>query len=376
MAPIYLDHNSSTPLAPEALAAMRPYLEEHQGNAASAHAAGRPLAEAVERARAALASLLGADPADVVFTSGGTESNNWVVNAAVPRGRERGAHLVVSAVEHFSIGENARALAGLGCTVTVVPVDLGGRVDAGRVIEALRPETRLVSVMLAQNEVGTVMPVAEIAREARRRGVLVHTDAAQAVGKIPVDVGALGVDLLSVAGHKLYGPKGVGALYIRPGVSLEPWMRGAPHERGLRAGTLNVPGIVGLGAAAETAARHLATEGPRLLALAVRLFEGLDRRVPGMALNGVPLADPARLPNTVNVSFPGVRSYELLPRVPEVATTAGAACHSGDPRPSATLTAMGLPLDRALGAVRFSLGRATTEEEVDRAVALFAAAMA
>jgi cysteine desulfurase len=367
---IYLDHNSSAPLAPEALEAMLPYLRDHHGNAASSHAAGRLLAAAVGEARAGVAALIGADPEEITFTSGGTESNNWVLAGALPE-RGAGAHVVISAVEHFSIAACARRLEAHGCALTVVPVDGEGRVDARAVIAALRPHTKLVSLMLAQNEVGTLQPLAEVAAAARERGVPVHTDAAQAVGKVPVDVRALGVDFLSLAGHKLYGPKGIGALYIRRGVALAPWMLGAPHERGLRAGTLNVPGIVGLGAAARLAQAKLPGEVPRLRALSGRLWEGLRARLPGLALNGPPLDDERRLPNTVNVSFPGWRSYELLPRVPEVATTPGAACHSGDPKPSSTLLAMGLAPKRAAGAVRFSLGRATTEAQIDRAVELF-----
>jgi cysteine desulfurase len=372
---LYLDHNSSAPLAAEAFEAMRPFLTEHHGNAASAHAAGRVLAGAVERAREQLAALIGASADEVVFTSGGTESNNWALTAVMEADPSRPGHLVTSTVEHFSVLENARRLQARGAEVTFVPVDGEARVDARAVTDAMRPGTRLVSLVLAQNEVGTLQPLAEVAAAARARGVVVHADAAQAVGKVPGDVRALGVDLLSVAGHKLYGPKGVGALYVRRGLTIGPWMLGAPHERGLRAGTLNVPGIVGLGAAAELAGRMLPADVARMRDLSRRLLAGLSARVPGLALNGRPLDAPDRLPNTVNVSFPGATSYDLLPRVPEVAVTAGAACHSGDPRPSATLVAMGLPLERALGAVRFSLGRGTTEAEVDRAVSLFAEAL-
>ncbi len=360
---IYLDHNSSCPLCPEAFEAMRPYLVEVQGNAASAHAVGRRLAEAVGEARAALAALIGAEPDEIVFTSGGTESNNWVMNGVRP------GHVVVTAVEHFSVLENARRRAARGGRATIVPVSIEGRVDPEAVAAAIADDTRLVSVMLAQNEVGTVEPVAEVARAARDRGVLVHTDASQAVGKIPVDVRALGVDLLTIAGHKLYGPKGVGALYVRRGVELEPWMLGAPHEKGLRAGTQNVPGIVGLGAAARVAAAKLPHEMPRLRELSRRFFAALAERVPGLLLNGPPLDDPARLPNTVNVSFPGVAGFTLLSRAPEVLATPGAACHSGEPSPSSTLLAMGLAKERAGGAIRFSLGRSSTAELLDRAAA-------
>lgn len=371
---LYFDHNSSAPLCREALDAMLPYLAAHHGNAASAHEPGRRLARAVEEARASVAALLRASPEELVFTSGGTESNDWVMNGALPED-PRGTHVVVSAVEHFSVLESARRLERLGAAVTVVPVDETGRADPDEVVRALRPSTRLVALMLAQNEVGTLQPVAEVAAACRARGVFVHCDAAQAVGKVEVDVGRLGADTLTVAGHKLYGPKGVGALYVRRGATLRPWMLGAPHEGGRRAGTLNVPGIVGLGAAARAAQALFPHEEARQRALSRRLFAGLARAVPGLSLNGPPIDDPARLPNTVNVSFPGVRSFDLLPRVPEVATTGGAACHSGDPRPSTTLTAMGLPLERALGAVRFSLGRSTTEGDVDHAVARFAAAL-
>lgn len=373
---IYLDHNSSTPLASEAFEAMRPYLTEVHGNAASGHAAGRRLAAAVEEARASLASLVHSEPDEIVFTSGGTESNNWVFGA-VEALHPDGGGIVVSAVEHFSVGEQARRLATRGFRLATLPVSAEGRVDPADLVTSLSADTRLVSIMVAQNEVGTVQPIAEIARLVREHapGALVHADAAQAVGKIPVDFRALGVDLLSIAGHKLYGPKGIGALAIRRGVVLPSWMLGAPHEKGLRAGTLNVPGIVGLGAAARVAQEILPSEVGRLRELAATLFAELSSAAPGVFLNGPRLEDPARLPNTVNVSFP-VLSYELLPRVPEVATTAGAACHSGDPRPSATLLALGLPRERALGAVRFSLGRSTTEADVRRAAALFGAALA
>lgn len=375
MEPIYLDHNSSTPLCPEALDAMLPFLSRWHGNAASAHVAGGRLAAAVEEARASLASLIGAQPEEVVFTSGGTESNNAVLRGVLEPGAEPGAHVVVSSVEHPSVAANARRLEARGCEVTVVGVDGEGRLHPRAVADAVEPATRLVSLVLGQNEVGTLQPVAEVARLLRGRGVLLHTDAAQAVGKVEVDVRALGVDLLSVAGHKLYGPKGVGALFVRRGVRLVPWMLGAPHEGGARAGTLNVPGIVGLGAAARVARASLPAEVPRLRALSCRLFEGLAARVPGLLLNGPPLDCEDRLPGTVDVSFPGQRSDQLLLRVPGVAVTPGAACHSGQARPSATLLAMGLGVERALGAVRFSLGRGTTAEEVDRAVELFAAAV-
>ncbi|MCM2257325.1 MAG: cysteine desulfurase [Vicinamibacteria bacterium] len=365
---IYLDHNSSAPLCPEAFEAMRPFLVDVQGNAASSHAVGRRLAEAVAEAREALAALIGSAPDEIVFTSGGTESNNWVMNGVGP------GHVVVTAVEHFSVLENARRRAARGGSATIVPVSLEGRVDPAAVAAALREDTRLVSVMLAQNEVGTVEPVTAVAQAARARGVLVHTDASQAVGKIPVDVAQLGVDLLTIAGHKLYGPKGIGALYIRRGVELEPWMLGAPHEKGLRAGTQNVPGIVGLGAATRVAAAKLPVEGPRLRELSKRFHAALASRVPGLLLNGPGLDDLDRLPNTVNVSFPRVAGFTLLTRVPDVLATPGAACHSGEPSPSSTLLAMGLAKERAGGAIRFSLGRASTAAALDRAAALVATA--
>jgi len=372
---IYLDHNSSTPLAPEAFEEMRPFLTEHHGNAASAHSAGRYLAEAVEVSRKRVADLVGAPAGDIVFTSGGTESNNWVLNGVARAGSASRRHVVISGVEHFSVAQSSGLLENEGYAVTVVPPDGDGRIDPARLLAAFRSDTLLVSLMLAQNEVGALEPVAEVTRAAREMGILSHSDAAQAVGKIPVDVERLGVDFLTIAGHKLYGPKGIGALFLRPGSPVASWMLGAPHERGLRAGTLNVPGIVGLGSAAKLAKEKLGIEVPRLRRLSSRLWRGLLSRIEGVLLNGPPLESEDRLPNTVNVSFPGIRSYELLPLVPEVATTAGAACHSGDPRPSATLMAMGLSFERAIGAVRFSLGSGTTEEEIDRTVELFAEGM-
>jgi len=369
MDPIYLDYNATTPIAPEVAAAMQPTLTELWGNPSSGHVYGRRARAAVEEARAQVAALLGCEPEEILFTGGGSEANNQAIKGVAEAMRERGEALVTLAIEHPAVLQPCRYLAARGCRVTFLPVDGHGRVDPEAVRAALTPRTILVTVMHANNEVGTIQPIAEIAAIARERGVLVHTDAAQSVGKIPTDVRELGVDLLTVAGHKLYAPKGVGALYVRAGVPLPPLIHGAGHERGRRAGTENLPGIVGLGAACALARRERSEAEARLRRLRDRLHEGLAARVPGLLLNGHP---EHRLPNTLNLSFPGTTGDDLLARTPEIAASTGSACHSGHTEPSAVLTAMGLPPRRALGAVRLSLGRGTTEAEVDRALSLLA----
>ncbi len=359
---IYLDHNASTPIAPEVREAMLPYLEEGYGNPSSTHWAGAPAAEAVSGARAKLAEVLGCAPAEVVFTSGGTEANNTALKGVVEASGVARPHLVVSAVEHPAIVEPCRHLERHGAEVTYVPVDGTGLVDPDDVARAVRPETVLVSVMHANNEVGTIEPIAEISRVAREAGVLVHTDAAQSVGKVPTRVDDLGVDLLSVAAHKFYGPKGVGALYVRAGTRLESLMHGAGHESGRRAGTENVLLDVGLGAAAQLAGDLAWTR--RVLALRdwvwARLHELYGHQV---VLNGHPTE---RLPNTLNVSFVGGDGREILAAMPEVAASTGSACHSGGTEPSPVLAAMGVPRDVGAGAVRLSLGRSTTQGELER----------
>ncbi len=372
MRPIYLDYNATTPVAPEVAQAMRPFLEEHFGNPASPHPYGAVTRAAVEEARGRVAAALCAAPDEIVFTSGGTEANNHAIRGAALARRDRGDHIVTSAVEHAAVADVCGLLESQGFRVTRVPVDGTGRVDPADVARALTPGTILVTVMHANNEVGTIQPIREIARLAREAGALVHTDAAQTVGKIGTDVVDLGVDLLSVAGHKVYGPKGVGALYIRRGVRIENLMVGAGHEAGRRPGTENLLGIVGLGKAMEIAARDLPARAAHLRALRDRLHALLAARVPGLALNGHP---EERLPNTLSVSFPGRLATDLLAAArEEVAASAGAACHSGTPHVSATLAAMGVPRERALGTVRLSTGRFLAEAEVEAAAEALAAA--
>jgi cysteine desulfurase len=367
MTPIYLDYNATTPLDPAVVEAMLPYLREHFGNPSSAHAYGQAAHDAVERARGQVAELLGAQPDEVVFTGGGTEASNQAIKGSVFAklhgffGRwARGAHVVLSAVEHPATAQPCEFLKRLGCKVTVVPVDGKGLVDPDAVGRALERGTTLVSVMHSNNEVGTLQPIKEIAALTRARGVLLHTDAAQSLGKVPVDVNDLGVDLLTVAGHKLYAPKGVGVLYVRRGVRLEPLIHGAGHEGGRRAGTENVPYLVGLGAACAVARRGLPEATARLRQLRDRLWErlraGLGERV---ALNGHP---ERRLPNTLNANFVGHVGAELLAKVPEVAASTGSACHEGRVTQSPVLCAMGVPPDVGRGALRLTVGRFTTEE--------------
>ena len=372
--PIYLDYNATTPVDPAVFAAMRPYLTDDFGNPSSNHAYGHRAHEAMDRARAQVASILGAAPDEIVFTGSGSEANNLAIkgvalatlgrNSRRPNGHP--AHLITTAVEHPAVLNPCRYLADrFGFELTVVPVDITGQIDPDDVIRALTPRTVLVTVMLANNEVGTIEPVAALAKALRERGVLLHTDAAQAVGKIPVRVDDLGVDLLTVAGHKLYAPKGVGALYVRRGTQLDSLVHGAGHEGGRRAGTEAVAQAVALGKACELAASALPEEELRLRGLRDRLFQQLSAET-GCVLNGHP---EQRLPNTLNVSFPGVDGEELLAATSEIAASTGSACHAGRTEPSSVLLAMGLSRERALGAVRLSLGRWTTEEEVDAAAA-------
>jgi len=365
---IYLDHNATTPVAPEVLDAMLPYLERAFGNPSSAHEYGAAAKTAVEHARAQLAALLGCAPADVVFTASGSEADNLAIKgAALARLGERD-HVVTSAIEHPAVLGACRYLERrFGFRLTILPVDGDGLVDPDDARRTIEPGTAVVSIMHANNEVGTVQPIAEIAEAARERGVLLHTDAAQSVGKIAAGVDALGVDLLTVTGHKMYAPKGVGALYVRPGTRLDAVIHGGGHEHGLRAGTENVPYLVGLGAAAALAAERLQNGAQaEIRALRDRLHAALADKVPGLALNGHP---ERRLPNTLNVSFPGWDGERLLALAPAVAAATGSACHSGRTEPSVVLTAMALDAPRALGAVRLSLGYDTTAAEIDAAAA-------
>lgn len=370
--PVYLDFNATTPVAPEVLAAMLPFLREHYGNPSSAHALGRRAAEAVAEARDRVAALIAAQSDEIVFTGCATEANNLAVMGAAmatPRGKR---HLVISAVEHPAVMAPAQHLCNQGWQLTVVPVDGAGRVSVQTVADALRADTALVSVMHANNEVGTLQPIQAIAELTRGRGILLHTDAAQSAGKVMLDVDALGVDLLTLAGHKFYAPKGVGALYVRAGTPLAPVLFGAEQERGLRPGTENVAAIVGLGAAAVLAKRSLAYVGTALQQRRDRLHERLTREIPGLQLNGHP---EQRLPNTLHVSFPGVSGRSLLLAVADaVAASVGSACHSEHDDVSGVLAAMGIDATRAAGAVRLSVGRTTTEADTDRAADALAAA--
>lgn len=371
MPPIYLDYNATTPVAPQVLDAMLPYLGPTSeavlgqfGNPSSAHALGRAAAAAVAEARERVARLLGARPEEIVFTSGGSEANNLAIKGlAWPEAAQPG-HMVISSIEHPAVYEPAHFLQRLGWRLTVVPVDRQGVVEVAAVERALRPDTRLVSIMHANNEIGTIQPIGEIAALCRQRGVLVHTDAAQSVGKIPVDVRVLGVDLLTVAGHKLYAPKGVGALYVRAGVELVPLIHGAGHEAGRRAGTENVPSIVALGRACQLAGESLAEMPTRLARLRDRLYEQLCLGIGRLPING---EGAPRLPNTLSVNFPRVQGHELLAKAAGVCASTGAACHAGSAQLSAVLQALGLTLEEGRGAVRLSLGWYTTQEEIDQA---------
>jgi cysteine desulfurase len=363
---IYLDFNATTPLAADVAAAMQPFLEGGFGNPSSLHWAGVPARDAVESARCKVAGLLCCDATEVVFTSGGTEANNYAIKGLFYSHRRKAghAHIVTSRIEHPAVLAPCRFLESLGAEVTLVPVDGQGLVDPDDVRRAIRPDTLLISIMHANNEVGTIQPIEEIAGIARERGVLCHTDAAQSAGKIPVDVEALGVDMLSVAGHKLYGPKGVGALYVREGVNLEPLLHGAAHEAQRRAGTENALAIVGLGAACELARRW--GDDPVIQRLRDLLWQRLQQHFgERVVLNGH--AD-RRLPNTLSVSFPGQIGSELLARLPHVAASTGSACHAGSLHMSPVLQAIGVPEEVGLGTIRFSLGRTTTAHEIDSLV--------
>ena len=370
--PVYLDYNATTPIAPEVAAAMRPFLDGGFGNPSSTHWYGIEAKRAVEKARAQVAALLGAAPEDLVFTSGGSEANNFAIKGAALALRDRGRHLISTAIEHPAVLEVLAWLETQGFRTTLLPVDREGLVDPAELERAIGPDSILLSVMHANNEVGTIQPVRALADIAHRHGLLVHCDAAQSVGKIPVDVRELGVDLLTVAGHKLYAPKGVGALYVRPGLRLERLVHGAGHERGLRAGTENVLGLVGLGAAAELAGKELETRSRHSRELRDLLWERLSSALPEARLNGHP---ELRLPNTLSVSFPGLEADGLLSELVGVAASAGAACHAESVKLSATLEAMGLPLERAMGTLRFSTGAYLTRAEVESAAVEIIAAV-
>ena len=360
--PIYLDHNATTPVDPEVVETMLPYLQQHFGNPSSGHVYGRRAQRAVERAREQVAGLLGCAADEVTFTSGGTEANNIAIRGVAAASGRR--HVITSVIEHPATVEPCALLERQGLRVSRVGVDEAGAALTDEAAALVDEDVALVTLMHANNETGTLQPVAEIAAAAHARGALVHSDAAQSVGKVPTRVDDLGVDLLSVAGHKLYAPKGVGALYVRRHTPVHPVLLGAGHERGLRPGTENVAYIAGLGRACEVAAKYLEAERSRILQLREAAWETLSQGVPGLQLNGHP---DRRLPNTLNVRFPRVAGSAVLAGAPVVAASTGSACHEGGERPSSVLTAMGLGDEEALGAVRLSLGRGTTAGQILRA---------
>lgn len=367
---IYLDYNASTPIAPEVREAMLPYLGEHFGNPSSGHGMGKAMKRAVERARGQVAMLLNADAEEIVFTSGGTEGCNHVIKGVAHSRRDRGRHIMISAVEHPAVVESCRYLAQDGYEITTVGVDSTCLLDPQVVAATIRPDTILISIMHANNEVGTIQPIAEIAKIARERGVLMHTDAAQSCGKIKTDVMELGVDFLTIAGHKMYAPQGIGAMYIRSGVGIDSLHHGAGHERGRRAGTEPVANIVALGAACELARKK--PNADQMKALRDRLHDGLRAKLGDKV---VLLGHPnLRLPNTLNVGVRGELGDELLARCPDLCATTGAACHTGTHEKSGVLAAMKVPNEIAFGAIRLSVGRMSGEAEVESAIEMLIAA--
>ncbi len=367
---IYLDHAATTPVDPRVLEAMLPYLGRSFGNPSSIHSLGLESRRAVAAAREQVATLIGAGADEIVFTSGGTEADNLAIKGVAAANSHRGRHIVTTRIEHHAVERSCRYLEEQGFTVTCVGVDPHGLVDPGDIEKAITGQTILISVMHANNEVGTIQPLEEIGRLARARGICFHTDAVQTVGHIPVRVNELGVDLLAISGHKLHGPKGVGALYVRQGTRISPLMHGGGQERGLRSSTENVPGIAGLGRAAEIAGAEMAAEMPKLVGLRDRLARGILESVPQVRLNGHPLR---RLPNNVNVSVASVEGESLAVSLDleGMAVSTGSACSSETGDASAVLTAMGVPVELARGSVRFSLGRETTDVEIDRVLEAF-----
>jgi cysteine desulfurase len=366
MGKIYLDNNATTRVDPRVVEAMLPYFTERYGNSASlTYTFGQEADEAVEQARQQVANLIGSHPREIYFTSGATESNNLALKGAAALYRPKGDHFITVATEHKAVLDPIRRLGREGWQVTILPVDAFGRVTVERVAQAITPRTILVSVMAANNEIGTLQPIRDIGRLCKERGVLFHSDAAQAAGKVPLDVGEMGIDLLSFSAHKMYGPKGVGALYVRrrdPRVRLEPQMDGGGQERGLRSGSANVPGIVGLGVACELCRNEMAAEATRLLQLRERLRRGIQDEMPDVILNGHPIE---RLPGNLNLSFAHVKGEALLIALRDVAVSSGSACTTASLEPSYVLKALGLDDELAHSSIRFGLGRFNTAEEVE-----------
>ncbi len=360
---VYFDHSATTPVAPEVLEEMLPFFSRRFGNASSIHAFGREAKVALEEARERVAGLIGADPSEIVFTSGGTEADNWAIKHIAFVAEPEKRHVVTSQVEHHAVLHSCQFLEKVGFEVTYLKPDRYGRIAPAQVAEAIRDDTALVSIMHANNEIGTINPIAEIGRVARERGVLFHTDAVQSYGKLPVDVRTMPIDLLSASSHKIYGPKGIGFLFVRKGVRLAPLLHGGGHERRRRAGTENVPAIVGFGKAAEVCAASMESEAARLRQLTGRLVEGVLGGIPGVSLNGHP---SDRLPGLVNFAIEGVENESLLMSLDlkGIAASNGAACTSGSLEPSHVMRVLG----QRHAAVRFSLGRSNTEDEVDYVV--------
>jgi len=367
---IYLDYNGTTPIDPEVAQAIVPYLTDHFGNPSSTHAYGRPAHDAMDSARRSVSAFIGASPEEIIFTGGGSESDNLAIQGVALALKSRGDHIITQTTEHPAVLKCCAYLQShLGFKVTFLPVDRTGLVDAQALADAITSKTVLVSIMHANNETGTIQPIAELAAIAHEHGVLFHSDAAQSAGKIKTNVDELGVDLLTLVGHKLYAPKGVGALYVRARTPLDSVIHGASQERGRRAGTENVPYIVGLGVACWIANEKLETDMPRIRQLRDRLEAGLMSN--GWVLNGHPVQ---RLPNTLNMSKTGLDGEMILARTPAIAASTGAACHAGRTEPSSVLLSMGISREQALGAVRLSLGRWTTETQVDQAAQALAEA--
>jgi cysteine desulfurase len=367
--PIYMDYHATTPVDPRVLEAMLPYFNERFGNSASRnHAFGWTAEEAVENARAQIARLINATPKEIIFTSGATESNNLALKGAAEMYREKGNHIITQVTEHKAVLDTCKRLEKYGYEVTYLPVGKDGRVNPEDVRKAITPKTIIISIMYANNEIGVVQPIAEIGKIAKEKGVLLHSDGVQAIGKIPVDVQADNIDMLSMTAHKIYGPKGVGALYVRrrnPRVQLSAILDGGGHERGMRSGTLNVPGIVGFGKACEICMNEMASESARMIALRDRLRKGLEAKLDEIYINGTM---EYHLPNNLNMSFAFVEGESLLMGINDIAVSSGSACTSATLEPSYVLKALGVGEDLAHTSIRFGLGRFNTEEEVDYVV--------
>lgn len=364
--PVYLDFNATTPLDPEVLESMKPFMEKEFGNPSSNHWYGIAPKRAIEKARIQVAEILNCDPVEIIFTSGGTESNNHAIIGAAQNLKHKGNHIITTEIEHPAVLNVCNYLESIGFTVSRVPVDEFCMVSSSDIKKAIKPETILITVMHANNEVGTIQPIEEIAQIARERGIVFHTDAAQSVGKIVTDVQSLGVDLLSIAGHKLYAPKGVGALYIRKGIDIDIFMHGAGQEKGNRAGTENVLGIVGLGKACEIARRDFNVNTALMKKNRDALFEGLQKAWPALRRNG---HSEKILPNTLSISFKGMEANRILEEIGlEISASAGAACHSDMVEISHVLVAMGIPQNWAKGTIRFSTGKTTTDKDIETAI--------